>query len=298
MRISVIIPCHNCAPWIQQALLSVKAQTVAAHEIIVVNDGSDDDSVQVIEESGVAVTLLEANFGNAAAARNEGIAATTAEWVAFLDADDVWMPNHLESFESTVQSNDVAYYAHHDATDALSGNVFERKGLPIAKATGGLGQEFLLQSYVTPGATWQTSGMLIRRERILSAGQFDPSLLRRHDAEFFLRMCHTHTWAYNPTPTWRYLAARPGNISSSLVECLLYEYMARKKLAEIYADERLVSCVKRSARSAVGIAIRGGTEGDYRRAIELVSKDLSAFRRLYYRAIAAPVMFSSKFRNG
>ena len=71
MHFSVIMPCHNAEAYVGEALRSVAAQTHPAHEVIVINDRSTDGSVAAIEASGVPVTLLHTDFGNAAAARNE-----------------------------------------------------------------------------------------------------------------------------------------------------------------------------------------------------------------------------------
>src|SRR4029077_7504501 len=95
MRISVVIPCHNAGRWIGTALRSVSEQSQQADEIIVIDDGSTDASVFEIEKANVPVKLLRVNFGNAAAYRNAGIDAAPGDWIALLDADDVWYPNHL-----------------------------------------------------------------------------------------------------------------------------------------------------------------------------------------------------------
>src|SRR6476469_3757189 len=95
MRVSVIIPCHNAGRWIAQTLHSVAAQTYPAHEVIVIDDGSTDDSIAEIQRSGIPLTLLNVTVHNAAAARNAGIEVAKGDWIALLDADDLWYPNHL-----------------------------------------------------------------------------------------------------------------------------------------------------------------------------------------------------------
>jgi glycosyltransferase involved in cell wall biosynthesis len=103
MRISVIMPCHNAGRWIGEALQSTSIQTRPPDEVIVIDDASTDDSVEQIKNSGVAVQLLRTNCRNAAAARNLGIEAATGDWLAFLDADDVWYPQHLERAQQLFQ---------------------------------------------------------------------------------------------------------------------------------------------------------------------------------------------------
>ena len=106
---SVIIPCHNAGRWIAQTLRSVAAQTYPAYEVIVIDDASTDDSIVEIGRSGVPVTLLHVAAGNAAAARNAGIEAASGDWIALLDADDVWYPNYLARATKLLSySDDVA----------------------------------------------------------------------------------------------------------------------------------------------------------------------------------------------
>src|SRR5262245_2242378 len=125
MRVSVIMPCHNAGRWIARALSSVAAQTYPPHEVIVVNDASTDDSVAEINRSGVPVKLLEANALNAATARNAGIEAASGDWVALLDADDIWYPNHLaRAVELLNGGNDIAFMSNHDWI-GLSGELLD-----------------------------------------------------------------------------------------------------------------------------------------------------------------------------
>src|SRR5262245_6150649 len=115
MRISVIIPCHNAGRWIADTLRSVAAQTYPAHEVIVIDDASTDNSIAEVGRSGVPVTLLHVVARNAAAARNAGIEAASGDWIALLDADDVWYPNHLaRAVELLSNSDDVALMCNHD----------------------------------------------------------------------------------------------------------------------------------------------------------------------------------------
>lgn len=90
MRFSVIIPCHNAERYIQESLLSAANQTVSPIEIIVVNDGSIDSSVRIIKSSGVNARLISTRGLGGAGARNRAIEVAAGEWLAFLDADDIW----------------------------------------------------------------------------------------------------------------------------------------------------------------------------------------------------------------
>ena len=93
-----MIPTHNRRAMLMQAIASVRGQTVTNLEIIVVDDGSDDDTMSTVESLGDArvVVIRSTTAKGVSDARNRGIAAATGEWIAFLDDDDVWSPGKLE----------------------------------------------------------------------------------------------------------------------------------------------------------------------------------------------------------
>jgi glycosyltransferase involved in cell wall biosynthesis len=95
-RVSVIITAWNAERFIGEALASVAAQTVQAHQIVVNDDGSTDGTVAAIRASGVHVDLLESPHEGISEGRNRAMARATGDLLAFLDADDVWLPTKLE----------------------------------------------------------------------------------------------------------------------------------------------------------------------------------------------------------
>ncbi len=97
MRVSVIVPLYNKAPYVRRALDSVAAQTFRDFELIVVDDGSTDEGASVVESFGdVRVRLIRQENAGPGAARNRGIKEARGEVLAFLDADDEWLPTYLE----------------------------------------------------------------------------------------------------------------------------------------------------------------------------------------------------------
>lgn len=96
MKISVVIPAYNAAPWIGRAIQSVVDQTFRLVEIIVVDDGSNDSTADVVATFNGKVKYIRQSNAGPAKARNTGIAAASGDWLAFLDADDWWMPNKVE----------------------------------------------------------------------------------------------------------------------------------------------------------------------------------------------------------
>lgn len=106
MRFSVIIPLFNKAPYIEKALRSVLAQTFTDYELIVVDDGSQDDSANVAEkvlsESVIRQKLIRQDNAGVSCARNRGVANSQGEYLCFLDADDWWAPSFLAEMSTLI----------------------------------------------------------------------------------------------------------------------------------------------------------------------------------------------------
>ncbi|MGI8622251.1 MAG: glycosyltransferase family 2 protein, partial [Solirubrobacteraceae bacterium] len=96
LPITVLIPVYDRAVALDRALRSVARQSIVPTEVLVVDDGSCDDSRAVAERHGARVIAHERNQGQVAA-RNTVFAAATQPWIAFLDSDDDWLPDHLET---------------------------------------------------------------------------------------------------------------------------------------------------------------------------------------------------------
>jgi glycosyltransferase involved in cell wall biosynthesis len=105
-RVSVIIPVYNGAAYLAEAIESVLAQDHPAFEIIVADDGSVDESLAVARR--YPVTALALAHGGVSAARNAAVAASTGEWLGFLDADDIWLPRRISAQLAAAEDNPEA----------------------------------------------------------------------------------------------------------------------------------------------------------------------------------------------
>src|SRR5262249_42908854 len=108
MNVGVVIPAFNSAPFVARAIDSVLTQTCSPSRMGVVDDGSVDETAMIVERFGRAVICIRQENRGVAAARNRGAQESGTDWVAFLDADDVWLPTKLERQRERLRNSDAA----------------------------------------------------------------------------------------------------------------------------------------------------------------------------------------------
>lgn len=184
LRVAVIIPVYNSAATLERALQSVYTQTIAAAEVIVVDDGSADDPARVVSRFGSWVHFVSQANAGAAAARNKGVALASADLIAFLDADDYWHPRKLEL--------QVRAFAETPNID-LCCTAF--RTLPSSQALEpwpdlSAGQAHLLQDFATLFASpyLATPTVMVRRSAFLAVGGFRDHLSTAEDVDLWLRL--------------------------------------------------------------------------------------------------------------
>ena len=183
MTVSVIIPAYNAAKWLPRAIRSVLAQSRPADELIVVDDGSTDNSAEVCSEFFDHLRYVRRENGGLAAARNTGTAASGGDWLLFLDADDALAPNALKSLSRTAEDSEagVVYgfvlQRHMRDVDAQLHSRPYAVGDPPAPAKA----NFWWTSISTAGSA------LIRRSLNEAVGGFDESFPQVEDCEYWLR---------------------------------------------------------------------------------------------------------------
>ncbi len=167
LAVSVIIPAFNAASYVGAALQSVFAQTFAGYEVILINDGSSDTEQleRVIQPLLSRITYLTQENRGPSGARNLGIRHARGEWLAFLDSDDVWMPNYLAEqlrFLAADRAMDMVYC---DAT--LEGEIgtVGKTFMQLCPSNGPVTFESLLEEQTQV----LTSGTVVRRESVMRA---------------------------------------------------------------------------------------------------------------------------------
>lgn len=192
---SVIIPCYNGAAFVGEAITSVLSQTAPPREVIVVDDGSTDDSADIAERFGPPVRVVRQANAGVAAARNCGVRESRSEWIAFLDADDAWEPTKLaEQFQKANEGCGFVYCnaANIGAHDNLA------KSRERYLREGWVFQPLLMGNFVT------TSGVLIRRDILTHTRGFDGRFSPAEDWAVWLEAATRTAFGCVRTPLVRY----------------------------------------------------------------------------------------------
>ncbi len=169
-RISIVIPTYNHARFLAEAIRSALDQTWQDFEIIVVDDGSTDDTHRVVAQFGQSVKYIRQENGGLAAARNAGIRAARGREIGLLDADDVWLPDYLMTMLTALESDSRvgAVYCGWQYIDE-AGNSLPRVNVRVVPPDQAY-QAMVHMDFLVP------SGVLVRRDCFDDLGLFDESL--------------------------------------------------------------------------------------------------------------------------
>lgn len=185
--LTAVIPAYNAAETIERALSSVYSQTYRdLAEVIVVDDGSADGTAEVVRDAFPDVILIEQENAGVSAARNAGAARATGEFIAFLDADDEWLPHKLQEQVAAVAARPgIALLLCQEITVPVNGP--PQHGQETEGLTQFTARDWLSGRAVKSGVSLSCSGWLFRRECLLQLGGFDDSLRHCNDFEMALR---------------------------------------------------------------------------------------------------------------
>ncbi|BBD67203.1 glycosyl transferase family protein [Nostoc commune NIES-4072] len=210
-KISVIIPAYNCEKTIKYTIQSVLNQTFSDLELIIINDGSQDSTIEVIAEiqdSRIKVFSYPNAGGNVS--RNRGLHLAVGEFVSFLDADDLWTPDKLHSQLKALQENITAKVAY-SWTDYINANgEFILSGKRV-NLNGNVYESLLLNNFLENG-----SNPLICRKALTKLGGFDESLSAAQDWDMWLRLAFQFDFVCVPSVQILYRISA-NSVSSNLV---------------------------------------------------------------------------------
>lgn len=283
-RISVVIPSYNPGPRVGVALDTVAAQTSPASEVFVIDDGSTDGSRDIVAGHPLHPTLLQGQRGGPAKARNLGINAAAGDFVAFLDADDLWRRDHLEKSLQLFTGDVVAvlggelYYHESDEKWKRFPDPMPAE-LPCCELPP---DEFIRFFCRVP--YFNQPSVVMRREA--AGALFNEHLFTGEDVEFFARAIRGRQWAFNRERT---VVRRVGNAASVTSENVcrfrLNLYRAMTHIRDLgYDTPEMHQLVSRHARSAMSFALESADPAIIRDAWSEVGADLRPRWRLIFGA--------------
>jgi glycosyltransferase involved in cell wall biosynthesis len=261
MSIAVVIPAYNAAEFISDMLESVLRQTLPADEVLVIDDGSTDDTAAIAESFGPPVRVFRRPNSRQGASRNFGVQQSKCEWIAFIDADDLWKENKLER-----QMQELS--KHPDADVCYTGQVhFAQEGETI---------RFVQEVAVPPveklreelfcGVSFLPSSVVIRRSTFLALGGFALNFTITEDWDLWLRLYHAGTkFVSCPEPLLLYRQHQQNVSSNGMV--LLQEntdVYRRLVLPHISRSARSMSLARFFSVNKAGAAYELRKKGDPR----------------------------------
>ena len=269
--ISVVIPYYNGSRFIGEALASVRAQTLAPSEIVVVDDGSRPEEARALDHEAVGCVLvrLPRNRG-ASVARNMGIAQAKGDWIAFLDCDDLWEPRKLELQAAVVAANPGCRAIH--------------CGLRTRKPDGAeevyLKGDVAFEDFVGFPCPIFTSAAVMERQGLLECGLFDPTMAVCHDLDLYMRFAFSCGKFYSVPDPLVVRRVQPGGLSRNIAAFWTEAHRIYRDFLPVFRDARRAGEALREVH--VDMAVRA-----------LYARDLRLFRGILGRATRPDVPFPS-----
>jgi glycosyltransferase involved in cell wall biosynthesis len=223
MDISIVIPLYNRADYIERALQSVQHQTYSRYEIIVVDDGSTDNGASLVEAwNDPRLRLIRQANAGVSVARNRGVEEARYAWIAFLDADDKWEPELLETLSRAVAQHPSVIAAFANYRHSQTGKPFlESCPEPIA-----LSDYFAFCNRNRGSGMW-TSACLIRKSALQEAGGFPPGVKHGQDIDTWGRLALTGTLLYVPKVLATYHVGNPESSMQRIKRAPTFPHFAR-----------------------------------------------------------------------
>lgn len=250
-KFSVIIPAFCAEATIGETLTSLREQVFDDFEIIVLDDASPDGTAELVEahaKRDPRIRLVRLDKSGPSRARNIGVEMACGEWIAFLDADDVWPAHRLATIESVADRSDAA--------DALYGRTAFFRNTPSDARTVSSIRKAALSPYdlLCENPVCTLSNLTVRRDAFLDVGGFDVDIVHGEDVEFMLR-----------------LAAGGGRIEG--IDATLVFYRASE-----FGLSANLEAMRKGWRSAINTALRLG--------IPLTARDIRAAEAVHLRYLA------------
>lgn len=210
-KVSIIIPTYNSEKTIEETISSIQQQSFTNWELIIIDDGSQDDTVDVIKNiAEPRIKLFVYENGGVGVARNRGIAQATGEFIAFLDADDLWTRDKLASQIEALTQNHQAKVAYSWTSFVDKNGTFLFSGATLYYE-GNVYKHLLLTNFLLSG-----SNILVHRDALDVVKGFNPNLPYVADWDFYLRLAKNFDFVV--VPKYQILYRQSTNSMSSKIE--------------------------------------------------------------------------------
>ena len=259
--VSVVIPTYNREPMLREAVESVFAQTYANWELIVVDDGSTDGTTAYLDALGPRARVIhQAHSGNPALLRNLGIGAATGQYVAFLDADDRWLPSKLELQVQALLTNPARQWGY----TGLSRIDGAGRALPLLNGVMWHPRSgWILSNLLSIDAIVTTSGVIASRALLSAVGGFDESFVLTEDYELWIRLAIKSEASSLALPLVQ-IRVHPTSLTHRHPEIDHYWIRLYEKVLKMpEAKPAHALCRRLLVRSGVTAATRGRWTGHY-----------------------------------
>lgn len=252
--ISAVIPVFNLEDYVENTLDSVLNQTVLPDEMIVVDDGSTDNTFAILQKIASnapkgLIRVIRHEHSGPGATRNYGIQESKGDWIAFLDGDDRWLPDKIAKVISAIENNQDVGIVTHDMfqIDSITGKE------EIIEMSKKFNPRISLFPQLYRRSFLMTSCMVVKKSSLAKAKGFDVHLASSQDYDLWLTIARFEKAFFIEDPLTRYTARRPGNISNNLLRrylCLakirdrhasyLKEFVGRKRACRLYLTKTLI----------------------------------------------------------
>jgi len=211
--VSVIIPAFNAERTILSTVHSIQQQTISDFELVVINDGSTDKTLEFLDSiDDSRLKVFSYPNGGLPTARNRGISKATGEFITFIDADDQWTPDKLASQLAALEQHPEAGVAYSWTTYIDENDQFLHTGDPLVYE-GNVYPKLLIRNFISNG-----SNMLIRRQLVEEVGEFDPTLKSAEDWDYYIRLAAISH--FRVIPKYQILYRRSSHSMTSKVDVM------------------------------------------------------------------------------
>ena len=266
---SVIIPTYNREMFILEALESVALQTTAPYEVIVVDDGSTDRTQALVAKHFPSVVYIRTHNQGVSIARNTGYQRSKGNIIAFLDSDDLWLPNKLEEQLAYLEENPTIRILHCNEEWRRTGKLLPQKKYHEKK-----GGELFFDSL--PRCVISPSAVIMRKEILIEFGQFDENLIACEDYDLWLRITSSERVGF----VEKTLVIKRGGHADQLSKCVAsldrYPYkIARENFNKRTSNTPKKLAAKREAIRKINIYKKGALKRGKHQGVKWADTTLS-----------------------